>query len=143
MSAQTLKITLHSIWLKVQEPRALSVIYFFAYLAIGLLGMFVATDPPRNVASSLGTGLLTFWGGLLLVGGALGSFSVLPGIWWLERAATLMCMTAVGIYGVTMAAAPVTQLSLRMASLCFITFSILAFAARLVKIRHYAYDPEK
>lgn len=140
---QPIKCRLLKLWLKVQEPRALSVIYFFAYLAIGLLGMFVATDPPRNVASSLGTGLLTFWGGLLLVGGALGSFSVLPGIWWLERAATLMCMTAVGIYGVTMASAPVTQLSLRMATLCFIAFSILAFAARLVKIRHYAYDPEK
>ncbi|WP_422758298.1 hypothetical protein [Paenarthrobacter sp. C1] len=138
-----MKSTLYSIWLKVQEPRALSVIYFFAYLAIGLLGLFVATDPPRNVQSSLGTGLLTFWGGLLLTGGALGSFSVLPGIWWLERAATLMCMTAIGIYGVTMAAAPITQLSLRMATLCFITFSILAFAARLVKIRQYAYDPEK
>lgn len=134
---------LHQLWLKVQEPRALSVIYFFAYLAIGLLGLFVATDPPRTVQSSLGQGLMIWWGVLLVFGGALGSVSVLPGIWWMERAATLCCMTAIAVYGGALVSLPVTQMSLRMASLCFVVFSILAFAARLVKIRHYAYDPEK
>jgi hypothetical protein len=83
------------------------------------------------------------WGALLLVGGALGSVSVLPGIWWLERAATGFCMTAIGIYGAAIATLPVSQASTRIATLCFVIFSLLAFAARLVKIRHYAYDPEK
>jgi hypothetical protein len=86
---------------------------------------------------------MIWWGVLLLFGGTLGSLSVLPGIWWMERAATLCCMTAIAVYGGAIASLPVSQLSVRMASLCFVVFSILAFAARLVKIRHYAYDPEK
>ncbi|MGO4143810.1 hypothetical protein AB4Y77_01885 [Paenarthrobacter sp. YAF11_1] len=133
---------LYSLWLKVQEPRALSVIYFFAYLAIGLLGLFVATDPPRTV-SGLGSALMIWWGALLLFGGALGSIAVLPGIWWLERAATGFCMTAIGLYGWGLATLPVTQVSARMATFCFVVFALLMFATRLVKIRHYAYDPEK
>jgi hypothetical protein len=52
-------------------------------------------------------------------------------------------MTALAVYGVAIAALPVTQVSVRVASICFVIFAILAFAARLVKIRHYAYDPEK
>jgi len=140
---QPIKCRLAALWLKIQEPRALSVIYFFAYVAISLLGLFVATDPPRTVQSSLGNPLMVWWGVLLLVGGVLGSVSVLPGIWWLERAATFCCMTAIAVYGGVLASLPVTQMSVRAASLCFIVFSILAFAARLVKIRHHAYDPEK
>jgi hypothetical protein len=131
------------LWLKVQEPRALSVIYFFAYLAVSVMGLAVAIDPPRAVQSATGGGLMIAWGALLLVGGALGSVSVLPGIWWLERAATGFCMTAIGIYGAAIATLPVSQASTRIATLCFVIFSLLAFAARLVKIRHYAYDPEK
>jgi len=138
-----MKCMLLNLWLKVQEPRALSVIYFFAYLVISVMGLAVAIDPPRAVQSATGGGLMIIWGALLLVGGALGSISVLPGIWWLERAATCFCMTAIGIYGAAIAAYPVNQLSTRVATLCFVIFSLLAFAARLVKIRHYAYDPEK
>ena len=138
-----LKSTLHLLWLRVQEPRALSAIYFFAYLVISILGLAVVIDPPRTIQSSIGHALLIAWGTMLLIGGALGSVSVLPGIWWMERAATGFCMTAIAIYGATVCFMPVTQVSIRIASLCFIIFALLAFATRLVKIRHFAYDPEK
>lgn len=135
--------TLKSLWLRVQEPRALSAIYFFAYLAIGVLGLAVVVDPPRSIQSSIGHILMTAWGMTLLAGGLIGSVSVLPGIWWLERAAAIFCMTAMGVYGIALLGVPVTQVSTRIASICFVIFAILAFAARLVKIRHHAYDPEK
>lgn len=138
-----MRSTLQILWLRVQEPRALSAIYFFAYLVISILGLAVVIDPPRTVQSSIGHVLLIGWGSMLLVGGLLGTISVLPGIWWMERAATGFCMTAIAIYGVTVCFQPVTQVSVRIASLCFIIFAILAFATRLVKIRHFAYDPEK
>lgn len=140
---KTVKAALLKLWLRVQEPRALSVIYFFAYLAISILGLTIVVDPPRTIQTSIGHGLLIGWGSMLLIGGALGSASVLPGIWWVERAATGFCMTAFLVYGVALTAVPVTQFSSRVISICFIIFSLLAFAARLVKIRHYAYDPEK
>ncbi|WGM21873.1 hypothetical protein QEH68_06780 [Paenarthrobacter sp. OM7] len=137
------KSTALALWLKVQEPRALSAIFFFAYLVISVLGLAVAIDPPRSIQSSIGQGLMVGWGALLLIGGVLGSISVLPGIWWMERAATGFCMTAIGIYGVAVAGLPVTQISTRIGTLCFVIFALLMFATRLVKIRHFAYDPEK
>lgn len=138
-----MRAAITSLWLKVQEPRALSAIYFFAYLAISVVGLAVVMDPPRSIQNSLGQGLMIGWGALLLIGGLLGAVSVLPGIWWLERAATGFCMTAITIYLIAVAALPVTQVSTRIATLGFATFALLAFATRLVKIRHFAYDPEK
>lgn len=138
-----LHITARILWMKIQEPRALSVIYFLAYLVISVVGLAVAIDPPRTIQNSIGHGLMIGWGGLLLLGGILGAVTVLPGVWWLERSAAIACMTAIVIYGATVAGLPVTQFSTRIATLGFLAFAVLAFATRLVKIRHFAYDPEK
>ena len=131
------------LWLRVQEPRALSVIYFFAYLAVFVLGLAVALDPPRTVQSSLGHLLVTGWAVMLMTGGGVGLLTVLQGAWLFERAGSILCMFAMAIYGVSVTSLPVSQASLRTATLCFVVFSILAFAARLVNTRRYAYDPER
>lgn len=130
-------------WLRIPEPRALSVIYFFAYLAVFVLGIAVASDPPRAVQGPIGETLAVSWAGMLLVGGAIGAATALQGAWFLERAGAILCMFAMAIYGVAMASLPVSQHSLRTATLCFVIFSILAFAARLVNTRRYSYDPER
>lgn len=135
--------TLLNLWHRVQEPRALSVIYFFAYLAVFVLGLAVASDPPRAVQGTLGQILVTWWATMLMVGGGIGAATALQGAWLFERGGAILCMFAMAIYGVAMAALPVSQLSLRTATLCFVIFSILAFAARLVNTRQYAYDPER
>ncbi|MET4095102.1 hypothetical protein [Arthrobacter sp. UYCu712] len=131
------------LWLRVQEPRALSAIYFFAYLAVTVLGLAVMSDPPRTIQGTLGQTLVACWAGMLVVGGGIGACTVLQGVWWLERAGAILCMFAMGIYGTAYWGIPISQVSLRVASICFVVFAILAFAARLVKTRHYAYDPEK
>lgn len=131
------------LWLRVQEPRALSAIYFFAYLAVFVLGLAVATDPPRAVQGTVGETLVLWWAWMLLVGGGIGAATVLQGAWLFERAGSILCMSAMAIYGVAMASLPVSQQSLRVATLSFVTFSILAFAARLVQTLRYSYDPEK
>ena len=131
------------LWERVQEPRALSAIYFFVYLAVAILGFAVLADPPRSIQSSIGHLLVSCWGAMLLVGGGIGTSTVLQGIWWLERAGAIMCMFAMAVYGVAVTGIPITQVSIRVATICFVIFAILAFAARLVKTRHYAYDPEK
>lgn len=135
--------TLNKLWLRVQEPRALSAIYFFAYIAVAVLGLAVAYDPPRTIQSALGHTLMVAWGWMLLVGGGVGAATVLQGVWWLERAGALLCMGAIGVYGIAICYLPITQWSIRIATVCFFIIPFLAFTARLVKIRHYAYDPEK
>jgi lysylphosphatidylglycerol synthetase-like protein (DUF2156 family) len=134
---------MRGLWLRVQEPRALSAIYFFAYVAITIVGVAVTVDPPRTVQGSIGHALVVLWAILLLVGGGIGASSVLQGAWWLERVGAIACGFAMLIYGVAIAGTPATQISLRIATLAFITFAALAFAARLVKVSRYAYDPEK
>lgn len=134
---------LYRLWLRVQEPRALSVIYFFVYLAVAVMGLAVLIDPPRAIHNSIGTTLLSAWCGLLILGGGIGVFTVLQGAWWLERAGAIACMTAMAIYGAAILGVPVTQGSQRVATVCFVVFAILAFAVRLVKTSKYSYDPEK
>lgn len=132
-----------SLWRRIQEPRALSAIYFFAYLAVLVLGLAVAADPPRAVQGTVGETLVLWWAWMLLIGGGIGAATVLQGAWLFERAGSILCMFAMAIYGVAMSQLPVTQQSLRVATLSFVTFSILSFAARLVHTRRYSYDPEK
>ncbi|MBT8162787.1 MULTISPECIES: hypothetical protein [Arthrobacter] len=138
-----MKNRLMNLWLKVQEPRALSAIYFFAYQVVAVAGAAVIIDPPHSIQSGIGAVLMFSWAGLLVFGGILGALTTLPGIWWLERAAALACMFAIVIYGVVVISLPLTQVSVRVLSICFVIFAILAFAVRLVKIRHSAYDPEQ
>jgi hypothetical protein len=138
-----IKERLRKLWLRIQEPRALSVIYFFAYIAVTVLGIAVIADPPRTVQHSIGQVLVSYWAGLLVLGGGIGTFTVLQGIWWLERAGAIACGFAMAIYGAAVAGMPITQTSTRVATICFVIFAILAFAARLVKTRHFSYDPEK
>lgn len=132
-----------NLWLLVHEPRYLSVIYFGAYLVMAVAGTAVLLDPPRTIQAGLGASLVLVWSILLIFGGVLGALATLPGIWWLERPATIACMCAILVYGVAIFALPVTQYSSRVVSICFIIFALLAFAVRLVKIKHFAYDPEK
>lgn len=134
---------LHNLWLRVQEPRALSAIYFFAYGAVLIMGLAVVVDPPRTVQGPLGLTLVICWAWMLMAGGAIGVGTVLQGAWLFERAGAVLCMFAMAIYGVAILSLPVAQPSLRLASICFVIFSILAFAARLVNTRHAAYDPER
>lgn len=138
-----MKATVLKLWLRVQEPRALSAIYFFVYLAVTVMGLAVVSDPPRTIQGTLGQTLVVCWAGMLVIGGGIGAATVLQGIWWLERAGAILCMFAMGIYGIAYWGIPISQLSLRIASVSFVVFAILAFAARLVKTRHFAYDPEK
>jgi hypothetical protein len=139
----TVKATLHKLWLRVQEPRGQSGIYFFAYLAIFVLGLAVAVDPPRAVQGTTGHPLVVGWAGMLVAGGGLGAATTLQGAWFLERAAAILCGSAMLVYGIAVTAIPVSQTSLRVASVCSVIFSILAFAARLAKTSRHAYDPEK
>jgi len=131
------------LWMMIHEPRYLSVIYCAAYFMMAIAGTAVLLDPPRSIQSGLGAGLVAVWAGLLIFGGVLGTLTTLPGIWWLERPATIACMLAIAVYGVAVFSLPLVQVSSRVVSICFIIFALLAFAVRLVKIKHFAYDPEK
>lgn len=134
---------LHRIWLRIQEPRKQTAVYFLVYLGVTVLGGAILADPPRSLQGTIGHVLVMIWAGMLVLGGGTGLATVLQGWWWLERAGAILCGFAMAVYGVAIGATPVTQFSLRLATISFVMLGALLFVARLAKTRHYSYDPEK
>jgi hypothetical protein len=138
-----LKHGLYQLWLRVQEPRKQTTVYFFVYLLTLTLGGAILADPPRSLQGTIGGALVLIWAGMLVLGGGTGLATVLQGWWWLERAGAALCTFAMGVCGVAIWALPVTQVSMRLVTLCLMMLALLLFVARLLKTRHYSYDPEK
>lgn len=134
---------LHSIWLRVQEPRKQSAVYFLVYLLTTTLGGAIMADPPRTLQGTIGQMLVVVWAGMLVLGGGTGLLTVLQGWWWLERAGAVLCGFAMLVYGVAVGTLPLTQFSMRLATISFMMLALLLFVARLLKTRHSSYDPEK
>jgi hypothetical protein len=59
------------------------------YISLAIGGFDVVVIPPEKFQDNLGFGLVLAFGLFVLVGAVLGSIAVLPGIWWLERAAII------------------------------------------------------
>ncbi|MET4135696.1 hypothetical protein [Pseudarthrobacter sp. PvP090] len=53
---------LHRLWLRIQEPRKQSVVYFLVYLGVTVLGAAIMLDPPRSLQGTIGQVLVVIWG---------------------------------------------------------------------------------
>lgn len=91
------------IYLMIAEPRVRRLMYFGIYLCLAFAGMGVFFRPPGQIASILG-GYILIWifGAFIVLGSLLGLGAVLPGIWWLERAALCAIITGIGMYSITL-----------------------------------------
>lgn len=134
-----------ALWLKIQEPRIVSVIQFFVYLLALAAGWAALAKPPRSVEVTAGQGLTFYWSIMLICGGVLGAITVLPGWWLFERAATIACLGSTVIYGVTIWSSHVAGSGSgnRIPQLCMVLIVAAHFAKRWFSIRRYAYDPER
>jgi hypothetical protein len=113
------------------------------YLLTTGLGGAILADPPHSLQGTIGQALVMVWAAMLVLGGGTGLLTVLQGWWWLERAGAWLCIFAMGVYGAAVLALPVTQFSLRVATIIYATLGLMLFVVRIIKTRHYSYDPEK
>lgn len=83
----------------IAEPRVRRLIYFGIYAGLAVAGSGVFFRPPASIANILG-GYILIWmfGGFIVLGSILGLVAVLPGIWWLERAALVAIVTGIFMY---------------------------------------------
>lgn len=132
-----------AIWLRIQEPRIITVIQFFTYMCAALGGLFALSSPPPTIAQTAGQGLTFYWAVLLLSGGLLGAVTSLPGWWLFERAATIACGGALLIYGVNLLFRSGEYNPNLLSSMFLILVGVLHFATRWCRIRRYAFDPER
>ena len=72
----------------IREPRRINAAQITAYTITALTGLLAAVGGvPAVINGTIGPVLAVAVGSLLVVGGSIGSFSVIVGHWWLERIA--------------------------------------------------------
>lgn len=134
---------LRRLYLRIQEPRVVSIIQWLIYLVTLGIGVTAFQRPPSSIEGALGVTLTTIWAVFLIVGGVLGAIAALPGIWWLERVAVLACGTGALMYGSVVLSLHYSETGNRLPQLGFVAIAVCAFAKRWFEIRRYAYDPER
>lgn len=93
----------YHVYMMIAEPRVRRLIYFVIYAALMGAGINTYSNPPHYLEGILG-GYFWIWtfATFIVVGSALALFSVLPGIWWLERSALIAVITGVSLYTITL-----------------------------------------
>lgn len=134
---------LERLWARIQEPKVITIYQFVIYTVVALTGLAAWFFPPTSIEGAIGPLLTQMFAAFLVTGGTLGAVAVLPGIWWLERAAVLACATGALIYGGVVLSLHVTQSGSRLVQLGVIIWALLSITQRWHRIRRYAYDPER
>lgn len=135
---QTLPFLYH-LYMMISEPRGRRLIFFGIYAFLMVAGSSVFFKPPAAIEHLLG-GIILIWvfGSFIVLGNLIGLVSVLPGIWWLERAGLVLIVSGIVCY--------VTTLILLGASI-LITFIpvviILICAIRWIDIKDYLLAPRE
>jgi hypothetical protein len=109
----------------------------------GVVEVAILADPPRSLQGTIGQVLVLVWAAMLVLGGGTGLLTVLQGWWWLERAGTVLCGFAMLVCGVAIGSLPVTQISMRLVTICLMMLGFRLFLVRFLKTSHSSYDPEK
>lgn len=136
--------TLRALWLRVNEPRAVSVAYFFIYATGTAAGLHATFVPPSSIQGEIGAGSMTALTVLLTVGCAIGSYAALPGIYWLERTAVTSIALAMSLYLGIVLVLQVQQPEGNRLLQAWVVFAVLVMqAVRWVRIRARPYRPRE
>lgn len=82
-----LKKALSGHWGRLYEPQVISAFYGLWWTVTGVLGGYSTLHPPRTIENVAGDVLMIIITLLLVVGSAIGVFSVARGAYWSERTA--------------------------------------------------------
>lgn len=128
----------HGIFMKIAEPRHIRLMQFIVYICMVFAGTGVLTSPPDSFRSVVGIALVYVFGSFLTLGAILGVISVLPGIWWLERAGILAMSTGLLMYMVM-----VIALGASLAGIIIALVLALTFAQRWFEIKDSQLAPRE
>lgn len=120
----------------IAEPRVVRIFQLLIYLGYVWAGSLIWLAPSESLRTILGMVLLTVFGAFMVLGGLLGAFAVLPGIWWLERAGIVGIVTALLIYLVVILTLGVSGVGVVVALIL-----TLCMVKRWIEIRKYQVAP--
>ena len=134
---------IQAMWRMVREPRIISVLYFFIYLAFLAGGLSALIDPPSSIAGSIGSFSMYGLAGMLTFGGLIGAPSALVGIWWVEKLAVISVGMSAFIYGGIITALHLSSEGNRLLQLSFVVVVFLMQIVRWHRVRIRPYDPDR
>lgn len=132
-----------ALWLKIQEPRVVTIVQTLVYMLCAVGGISTIVDPPSSIEGAFGSGVIFAWGIFALIGGLMGAYAAPGGKWLIEKPAIIACITAIGFYAGIILTMQLTSSGNRLVQLVFVLIGLLHFIARYARIRPYSYEPGK
>lgn len=134
---------LSSIWIRIQEPRVLSVLAFTQYCVILTIGVLTLRSPVSAMRYEFGSTAMDLLSAFFILGGLIGVIATLPGAYWLERFAVTAVGGAAAVYLVAVCLVDQMPLGSRYLQLGFAILLILQQSVRWVIICHRPFREEE
>lgn len=129
--SQWVKTGIHSVYMKIAEPRVVRIIQFFIYVLLLLVGVLLLNQIPKNLEHAAGDiGFVVAMAVMLSIGALCSAIAVLPGIWWMERAGLVLLTFGLLIYVVL-----IDQLNSSPMGIVICLILILTFVQRWLEIK--------
>lgn len=129
----------YGLWLRINEPRMISVYYAVAYVVIGAFGFISLWNPPSSLQGAVGSAAMYCFLGLMAAGGFLGAPVALNGKYWLERWAIGFLVGASLIYLGILFGLHVGSPGNRLPQMGFIFFFLMMQGVRIERVRKRDY----
>lgn len=130
-------------WLKVPDPRIISIlvgtVYAVAFLLLGGVGTLVA--PPQTIVGEVGERTMIAVGCLFLLGAVVGMIGGTLDHWELERVGIAFMTVGALVYAYIVFTLHFTSSGSRLTQLAMLTAAVGFLALRLAMIWRYDYKP--
>ena len=128
-------------WLRIPEPRIVSMITGFGYLILVLTGLATLLLPPQTYIGATGPLLMTLVGWFLVGGGAVGLLGGMRDFWHLERVGIAAMIVGVGAYSFIIWVLHATTEGSRLTQEGMIGAALVFLFLRLALIWRYDFKP--
>lgn len=129
-------------WLRVPEPREMSVAFTFVYVAAFLTGLATLLNPPMSLSKEVGgEQVMASVGGLLIAGALIAMLGGARRYWKLERIGLGVMTGAIGIYGLIVLILHHSSTGSRLTQLGIIVIALMCFGVRFLMIWRFSFQP--
>lgn len=131
------------VWLRIQEPRLITILQTLIYGLCAWAGIATVLAPPSSIEGQFGLTVTLVWGWFAIIGGVAGALACPFGKWLIEKPAIILCATATMIYAGIILTLHIQESGNRLPQLCFVVMTLLYLVSRYARIRPFSYQPGK
>lgn len=129
------------VWASIREPRHVKALYTLAFVAALGMGLSAVVHPPNSIEGVIGVTLTYVWGCFLILGGALGAATTIPGWWVLERLGIFAILVGVGIYAAVVLVLQIEQAGNRMPQWFALVSLALLWVPEIIRTWGHTFEP--